>query len=146
MRPYIKGAKDYYYLHRYINTHSILDIDSFISFKNNTDNESFIYEKIFYQTREDIKKTNYKKWIDLNFIFPDVIKFIRNINPNNFFILTLKDKISVKEILDSAKYNMDPNRIFDYKEIKNKLEGLNKILNTYSLNKKNLSFIRAKEK
>ncbi len=143
LRPFIKGAKEYYYLMKFLNQKNNISINNFIKFKKNElDTKKIsIFEKLFYETREEIKKDNYQNWLSLNYVYIEVINFVKQYFHNRFIILTMKDRKSVYDIIKNYLPNLNKNLIYDFKAIKNKLDGLEKIKTDFNLNKSQIIFV-----
>lgn len=143
LRPFIKGAKEYYYLMKFLDQKNKLNENDFIKFKKKKlDIKTInIFEKLFYEIREKIKKDNYQNWLSLNHVYIDVINFVKQNFHNRFIILTMKDRKSVYDIIKNYLPNLKINLIYDFKVIRDKLDGLEKIKNDFSLNKSQIIFV-----
>lgn len=138
IRPYIKGAGEYYKFYDYYYLNTNINENSFINYHN----KSLDYKKyleIFYNERNIFKNFNLEKWIDLNYIFESMIEFLNSLE--TYYIATLKDKESIMDILNYNKIRFDPKKILDFKKITSKLDALNKIKNYNNLEIDNLIFI-----
>lgn len=143
LRPYIKGAKEYYLLMTYIYKQKIINVNEFRKFKitEKFKQEMMHFEKIFYEVRVNLKKNNYSYWIELNYIYKEVLDFVKSFFLDRFIILTLKDGNSVYDIIKSYYPKISKKLIYDFTKINNKLDGLDQIKKDFNLNKNEILFI-----
>lgn len=128
LRPYVKGAGEFYLVHKSISEN--------IDIKNQVEYNSFLeknskkldhFKKIMYEERNKIRKTNLTLWINLHSFFDEVINVIKQIPEKNLFIATLKDSLSVELLLNSVNIKIEKQHIFDQSKIQSKLDAMNKI-------------------
>ncbi len=131
MRPYVKGAGEFYIIMRYLE-----DSGNRLrrTFKGQNDYEYFYrewqehlqpFKAIFYEQRDLLRKKNLRKWIDLHPVFPEVIERLKALSAEKrLYIATMKDSESVELVLEYQGLIHKKDRIFDQAQIKSKLEAL----------------------
>ena len=144
LRPYVRGAGEYYILMRSINS-------SDISINNQQDYDYFCkkwegqlnsFKDVFFIERNRLRKEDMESWIELHDVYNDVINVIKNLhNQGRLLIATMKDGESVKHILKKNEINISPENIFDQSQISSKLEALNYFLTGKKIKKEELCFI-----
>jgi hypothetical protein len=98
------------------------------------------FENLFFSTRDKIKQDEFDKWINLNEPY-DFLRLIRHNlikNHENFFIVTTKDKATVKELLNWKGISMSDNFIYDkidFDRYKSKFNIINSIMKNRNINK-----------
>lgn len=143
LRPYVRGAGEYYVLMRSINSHNLIknqkDFDSFrIKWKNNIDK----FKTIFFKERERLKAFSMDNWINLHNVYDDVIDEMSFLNSRNkLLIATLKDGESVKQILNKNGIDILTENILDQSQIQSKIDALNFFVKDKKISKKDLCFI-----
>lgn len=140
-RPFIKGGGEYFIFY-YMEENKIKqNYQNYLLLKKKLIKNINNYSKFFYKERNNLKKNNLKKWIKLNYIFPDVLKLIRKLNNNNqLLISTMKDKKSILSLLRDKNLNIDEDKILDQFEIKNKLESIKLFMKRFKINKSDIYF------
>tara|TARA_Y100000590_G_C15711837_1_gene1010527 strand:+ start:434 stop:1183 length:750 start_codon:yes stop_codon:yes gene_type:complete len=143
LRPYVRGASEYYVLMRSIESKiNISNQNDFDYLKNKWEHDFDNFKKIFFEQRESLRKKNINYWIDLHIIFDDVIKKMKKLsNEKRLLIATLKDKKSVILILKKYGLSIGENDILDQSEITTKLEALNHFVSEKEISKEDLCFI-----
>lgn len=100
----------------------------------NNDGSHKDFENKFFETRTLIKKNDYEKWLRLNTAFPFLHKiksYIYN-NLDNWYIVTTKDRGTVKKLLDLENIPIKETMIFDrddYSKFENKREIIQSLIN-----------------
>lgn len=100
-RCLVGPAWNYYYVMK-----AILDE---IDLKNNTvfieSNEAKNFEKDFFESRKNLKLSNYKFWLNLNkqYLFFEKLQKIEKSLDILIYIITTKDKQTVQDLLDEFK-------------------------------------------
>lgn len=100
------------------------------------------FEKKFYKKRSMLIKSNFKKWHSLNFTYKKVLKLIYNIQKSplhNIHIVSLKDKFSIKKILDSNNLKNIP--ILGKEKVISKRESIIYLKNKYQYSFNEIIFI-----
>ena len=127
IRPYVKGAGEYFVANKFIENENIKSFSQKIynelclKYKNNFN----FFADIFLEKRKQLKLINLNKWIKLHTIYKDVITFIKKKQKNNIiYIATLKDGESVKLILEYYGIKLNDEFFIDRKIIKTKIEAL----------------------
>lgn len=98
------------------------------------------FENLFFSTRDQIKLNKFDKWIQLNepYDFLRLIKHNLIKNNENFFIVTTKDKATVKELLNLEEISMSDNFIYDkidFDRYKSKFNIINSIMKSRNIDK-----------
>lgn len=144
LRPYVRGAGEYYILMRSINTknNSIKNQKDFDVLRNKWEDNINIFKAIFFKERERLKALSIDTWISLHDVYNDVIDEMSNLNSRNkLLIATLKDGASVKQILNKNGINILPENILDQSQIESKIDALNFFVEDKKISKKDLCFI-----
>lgn len=131
MRPYVKGAGEFYIIMRYLEDSGNRPGRTFNGQK---DYEIFYrqweehlqpFKAVFYEQRELLRKEDLRKWIGLHHVFPEVIERLKALSAEKrLYIATMKDSESVELCLEYQGLNHEKERIFDQARIKSKLEAL----------------------
>ena len=128
LRPYVRGAGEFFLVHK------LIELDVEVNSQNEYDllvleNKQFIddFKKLVYDEREKLRSNQEKKWIDLHFMYKEVVEIMMSIPSENLFIATLKDAKSVSILLASVNINIENSRILDQSMIKSKLDALDQI-------------------
>ncbi len=143
LRPRVRGAGEYYLLHR------SMDEDIFIDDQNAYDNvqlqwqEHLIaFKEIFFEMRDTLRKENIDKWIDLHPVYQEVITSMKAFHSTGqLYIATMKDAESVQHILGKQGLNMPSSHLFDESQISSKVQALNMIREQVGCNKTDIIFI-----
>ena len=144
LRPYVRGAGEYYTLMRVINspTNSFKNQEEFDQLCKRWKNNVESFKKIFFKERKRLKNENISAWINLHEVFNDVIIVLQRLNDQKrLLIATLKDYDSVKLILDNNYINIDSENILDQSKISSKLEALDYFIQQKKILKKDICFI-----
>ena len=125
VRPRVRGAGEYYILHRSFS--ESLDIGNQAAYDKLEKKWSYeitAFKKVFFKAREKLRKIDLEAWIDLHPVFDDVINVMKVLDrQNRLCIATLKDA-SVKLILSKQGLNIGDKNLLDQSKIKSKLEAL----------------------
>jgi phosphoglycolate phosphatase-like HAD superfamily hydrolase len=144
LRPYVRGAGEYYILMRSINSQDnfIKNQKDFDILRNKWENNINVFKSIFFKERKKLKSLSIDNWINLHEVYNDVIKVMENLNSSNkLLIATLKDEASVNLILQKNGINILPKNILDQSQIKSKMDALNFFVKNKNISKKDLCFI-----
>ncbi len=110
-RYFVRPAKGFYVLFKAFELGiKDLDINSFEKLKDDFAKEVELFEGKFYNKRE-ILKLDFHNWIGLNKIYENSRNFLEN-SKTQFFIITNKDKKSVKDILGFYGYDLKVRDIY----------------------------------
>jgi len=140
-RPFIKGGGEYFIFYYFESNKIKKNYYNYNIFKKKLKTDINTYSKIFYNERKKLMKKNLNKWLNLNYIFPDVLKTLKTLNNNNkLLISTMKDKKSVLSILKKNNLLLKKNNILDQFEIKDKSESLNIFMKKFKLKKNDIYF------
>lgn len=143
-RPLVGPAWNYYYImHSIINKEKICNSDNFLlteQVKN--------FEKDFFSTRKKLKQ-DYNEWLKLNKKYSFTDKLISLFEENKYllnnldiYIITTKDKNSVKDLLQVNNIKFIKHENIYGKEIFNKINSKSEIiLNILKTNKKDYNTI-----
>ena len=142
VRPYVRGAGEYYILHRAKQENiTITDQILFDHYSKLWSHSTESYKKAFLNFRKEFRKKNLIKWIDLHLVFNEIIIILKKlVDRDLLFIATLKDKESVQLILNYHGINLPASKILDQKSIKTKNEALDKICSLTNTAKNQLIF------
>ena len=144
LRPYVRGAQEYYIVMRVINSsnlkiHNQQDFEKFtIKWEENLKP----FQLLFFKERKRLKKVDSLKWIKLHYIYSDVITVMKTLNnENRLLIATLKDSESVQLILKHNGIDINSNNILDQSKISSKLEALDYFIINKEINKEEICFL-----
>ena len=127
LRPYVRGAGEYYILMRAINSSnlSISSQNDFDNFHRKWEDQLSPFKTIFFQERKRLRNEDLNSWVDLHKVYGDVIRVMKELhNQNRLLIATLKDAESVRLILNKNDINISSDDILDQSQISSKLEAL----------------------
>ena len=143
LRPYIRGAGEYYILRRAqsdgVELNGQNDIDHYGKLWN-----EFIepFKNVFFDCRNKLRGENLLAWIELHPVFQEVIDLLINLNrQNRLYIATLKDGESVKLILQHHGVIISPERMLDQSQIKSKVQALDRICEIAKCEKSDILFL-----
>ena len=129
LRPFVRGAGEYYVLRRCLQEQR--PIRGFSDYERECQSwQSLIapFKKIFYQERERLRADDLSAWIKLHPIWPEVILLMKQlIAQQRAYIATLKDGESVCVILNSEGIKVPSERLFDQSQISNKMAALEEV-------------------
>lgn len=129
IRPYVKGAGEYYILRRLLQEKiPFRGQETFDSLGKEWINFLPAFKEVFFVCREIFRSKDLNSWINLHPVFPEVIVTMQRLNKENrLFIATLKDGESVKLILQYHGIKIDSNQMIDQYQVQTKLEALDLI-------------------
>ncbi len=145
LRPFVKGAGEYYALRRVLQSgesESIISQDQHAQLCQQWAENCEKFKPVFFKQREWLRQQDLKKWIQLHPVFPSVIDtMIQLQQQNRLYIATLKDAESVKLVLQMHGLEISDDRMLDQSQIKNKLEALDTIRQWEGCAKQDMVFI-----
>ncbi|QEH07289.1 hypothetical protein [Sulfurospirillum multivorans] len=96
-----------------------------------------VFEKLFFDTREELQTNDLQKWLKLNesYSFLDMIKSLLINKQDEFLIITTKDKATVKKLLEFEGIYLSEKSIYD-KEDFAKYKSKATIIQEIMINKK----------
>lgn len=143
LRPRVRGAGEYYVIYRSIlEGNKIYSQSDFDLAVRRHGQHLPQYAEIFHEMRKKLRALNLENWIKLHPIYKEVSVLLDECNKKNrLFIATLKDKESVKLILESCSIKINDDLIFDSALIKSKLDALQQIQKKLGCDKSDLIFI-----
>lgn len=145
LRPYVKGAGEYYSVMKLISNKEIdeeINMNLYEKYVDLWKDKFTKFKKIFYFERHRLRESNFEKWISLHVPYKIIVKILAElISQNRVYVATLKDGESVSILLNHYKLEIPESRIIDQSMINNKLEALSKILSIEKIDKKEIIFI-----
>ena len=143
IRPYVKGAGEYYILHRLLQENILFTgQNTFDSLAKVWLDFLPVFKEVFFECREILRNKDLKSWIELHPVFPEVIATMQRLNnENRLFIATLKDGESVKLILQYHGIKIEPSHMLDQSQIRTKLEALDLIRERLGCAKSDMIFL-----
>lgn len=144
LRPYVRGAGEYYILMRAINSSdvSISSQKVFDNYCRRWKKQLSPFKAIFFQERQILRSEDLNSWIELHDVYVDVIAVMKDLhNQRRLLIATLKDGESVKMILKKNGIDISTEDILDQAKISSKLEALNYFVAEKKIKKDELCFI-----
>ena len=126
LRPYVRGAGEYYTLYRSLKECIKLNNQAdFEKYANEWHEHSLQFKNIFFDCRIQLRSQDMVSWIKLHPVYNAVIEIMKQINQENrLYIATLKDGESVKLILEYYGISLNPNQLLDQSQIKSKKTAL----------------------
>lgn len=115
-RYLISPAWNYYYLLQALEQESDNIASSYMKMLElASENEYKQFEKEFFQTRATLRKHDDENWLKLNIPFPFLSKISKYIqeDPDSWYIVTTKDKETVKKLLELENIFIKKEQIFD---------------------------------
>lgn len=143
LRPYVRGAGEYYILRRCIEDGiSIKNQDEFEYYCNLWKEYKNPFKTFFFEVRQSLQQVNIDEWVKLHPVWEEVITILNTlIKQERLYIATLKDSRSVQLILKYNKVDLRKERILDESQIISKLQALNEICKLEKIDKHELIFI-----
>jgi len=144
LRPYVRGAGEYYILMRSINfsNQSITTQKDFDKLRLEWKDQLLPFKAIFFQERQRLRNEDLNSWIDLHEIYDEVIMVMKELHEQDrLLIATLKDGESVRLILNKNGININLDDILDQSQISSKLEALDYFVKIKNIKKNELCFI-----
>lgn len=143
MRNYIRRGEDYVYLRlaeaEHYHPNSQVEFDAYLQ-KNRDKRETF--RTLFYGMRSKLQTEHPSEWLQLSPVYPDVSLLLRQvIHSGSIFIVTTKDLVSVKMILEANHIQIKSDQMFQATKTRRKPEILEEILEDHQLEVNQLSFI-----
>lgn len=113
LRPLIRRGEDYVFLLLAMSENkqflSQMDFDDFLD-QNESHREE--YRRLFYIEREYLQTRNPEKWLGLNPLYSGIASFLKSWDPNELYIVTTKDILSVRLILENNGIKLGPDHMF----------------------------------
>lgn len=125
-RAYIRWPREYLLLleHR----GGALNQADFDAYEALAPPEAMAFQRAFLATRDALRSRHYERWIRLFDPYQDVVDAAKGlVERYEWRILTGRDAGSVGAVLGSAGLPVGPERIFDVKRFRNKIEGFRAI-------------------
>ena len=144
LRPYVRGAGEYYIIMKVINgkNKKINNQNDFDNFRNKWESNLISFKKTFLTERNRLRNEDLKSWINLHEVYNDVINFMKKINEQGrLLIATLKDADSVQLILRDNGLDIQLDDILDQSKISSKLQALDNIVLKKNISKEELCFL-----
>lgn len=143
LRPYVKGAGEYFTIYQAKKKNIVIDNDhKFRELSLFWKSEITEYKNLFYRERDLLRDADLENWVNLHFIYSEVIKFLRDKLPlKQIYVATLKDGKSVRNILEKQKIFLDKSLLFDESKISSKLEALDIISTETNTEKRDVIFV-----
>ena len=106
------------------------------------DKQKVEYSNIFYNERKSFKKKFYEEWINLHNTYEGIIEILSLCSlERNLYMVTGKDKTSVKDLLDHFAPKVRVIKIYDKHAVENKLIALKKIAKNHGFKNEQIKFI-----
>jgi phosphoglycolate phosphatase-like HAD superfamily hydrolase len=143
LRPYVRGAGEYYVLRRCLEENLPMSGQSdFENYCRKWMHHLSSFKKGFYEERERMRAENLQGWLDLHPVWPEVVNLLKKIyREGRAYVATLKDGESVRLILEAHNLSLPPERLFDQSQIASKLEALDTIRNIEGCSAQDIVFL-----
>jgi phosphoglycolate phosphatase-like HAD superfamily hydrolase len=101
-----------------------------------------LYTKSFYNQRKEYKSRSYEQWIRLHYPYESILEILELCSKRKeLFMVTGKDKGSVKDLLDYFASDVVVQEIYDKHAVENKLIALKKIALDCNVQHSEMKFI-----
>ena len=143
LRPYVRGAGEYYILRRSMEEAFLITAQKvFERLRERWLDHLEPFKAVFYDAREKLRLQDIESWVILHPVFEDVIAVMKKLNEQQRLrVATLKDSTSVRLILEHYGVYLLPEHLLAESQISSKLEALNHYSEKENLSKKDLIFI-----
>jgi phosphoglycolate phosphatase-like HAD superfamily hydrolase len=143
LRPYVRGAGEYYVLRRCLEENLPISGQSdFENYCRNWKQHLPSFKQIFYEERERMRTENPQDWLDLHPVWPEAIEILARLNKEGrVYVATLKDGESVRLILEAHHISLPVKCLLDQSQITGKLEALDTIRNIEGCSKGDILFL-----
>lgn len=143
LRPYVRGAGEYYVLRRSLEDGPcIKNQNTFEQLRKRWKEHLEPFKSVFYDSREKLRQKDLESWIELHPVFDDVIVVMKQLNEEKrLYVATLKDGESVRLILEHHGVRLPPARLLDQSQISSKLEALDLFIEKEKASKDDIIFI-----
>jgi phosphoglycolate phosphatase-like HAD superfamily hydrolase len=143
IRPRVRGAGEYYIVHRAFSEG--IDIEGQSHYNQlEADWKEYItpFKAVFFEMRERLRDINLDAWIDLHPVYDGVIEIMKQINDQKkLYIATLKDGKSVRLILEKQGLFIEEEKLLDQAQITSKLQALDYFRKQVDCHKNDMIFI-----
>jgi len=143
LRPRVRGAGEYYILHRAFSEGiNIENQADYSQLEADWKEHLASFKTLFFEERERLRGLNLDAWIDLHPIYDGVIERMKSFNDQGrLYIATLKDGESVRLILKKKGLVVESKKILDQSQITSKLQALDRFRSQVGCEKDDLIFI-----
>ena len=144
LRPYVRGAGEYYIIMRAINSIDVVikNQDDFDNLRSKWEDQLKPFKEYFFAERIQLRNEDFESWIELHEVYNDVIAIMKTLhNQHRLLIATLKDGESVRMILKNNGIDISNKDIMDQAQISSKLEALNYFVSKKKIKKEDLCFL-----
>jgi len=142
LRPLIRRGEDYVFLLLAMSEKkqllSQMEFDEFLD-KNEFNREE--YRRRFYAEREVLQTQNPEMWLNLNPLYPGMASFLKSVDAEEIYIITTKDLVSVRLILEHNGISLKPDQMFQADKTLGKPAILNSILSKRGVGGEQIHFI-----
>jgi len=145
LRPYVKGAGEYYILRRALSDQEVLPIRNQQDYEQTRERWAGYlaeFKDVFFAERNRLRSEDIVRWIGLHPVYPEIIQVMKKLQEESrLYIATLKDAESVYLIMKNQGLILSNDRLFDQGKIKTKLEALDLIRHKENCEKEEMLFI-----
>ena len=100
------------------------------------------YEPVFFQVRDELISSNLSYWLNLNYVYPHVLKHWTSITTQiPTYIVTNKNYNSVTILLDHFKLSLNKDNIFSKETAGSKADTLTNLAKHHNINIDKIIFI-----
>jgi len=142
-RQYVRGAGEYVILHEaMLGNEQIKNYDGFNVMLNRFSEIVPEYHKIFYATREELRRTDPGYWMDLHSVYPCVQDKWSSLKEHfEFYVVSNKDSDSIRLILQKNKLQLGQGKIYGMDFSLSKETIIKHILSISGAQAKDVSFL-----
>ena len=113
LRPLIRRGEDYVFLLLAMSeAKQFLTQREFDRFLDQNESYRGEYRRLFYAERERLQAKDSEKWLDLNPLYPGMSPFLSSRDPDQIYIVTTKDLVSVRLILEHHGVTLRSDHMF----------------------------------
>ena len=128
LRPLIRRGEDYVFLLLAMaEKKQFLSQVEFDDFLDQNESSREAYRRLFYAERERLQTQNHEKWLDLNLLYPGMTACLKSVDRDEIYIVTTKDLVSVRLILEHSGISLRPDHMFQADKTLRKPAILNSI-------------------
>ncbi|MBC8191500.1 MAG: hypothetical protein ISR87_09870 [Candidatus Marinimicrobia bacterium] len=142
LRPLIRRGEDYVFLLLAMSEkRQFLTQAKFDGFLDNNEIHREEYRRLFYAERERLQTQNPESWLNLNPLYPGMASFLKSRDVGEIFIVTTKDLVSVRLILEHNGIALRSDQMFQAVKTLRKPEILNSIQTKRGVEREQVHFI-----
>ena len=143
LRPRVRGSGEYLVLYRALDRGIRIQTNTeFLQLSSRWAADLHDFSRLFARERLRLRSFSAEHWVSLNPSFPEVLDFARRMTAaNRFVIASLKDRKSVRILLDYWGIELADSMVYANDIIDSKLGALQEIANEFGLPPSKIRFV-----